>query len=300
MIRHCDSYLLLSILVVLTFTGLSCSQDQKVSSSEPQVEKDGTQLAAEPAVKPVKVPIPDSGLVGKPIYPPALILKSFTVFWDYFVRNIKLDEDYHAFDSQANPIKKQKFLQLLSSGKYYPLAVHSKDFSRSYKLQRLSASDDVNISTYMSLYGKQSLVYIELIGKPVPRFSFRDINGTRYTSENTKGKIVTFKCWFISCVPCVKEMPALNNLVQIYKGNKDVLFISLAIDAPAELKQFLNKTRFDYHTVANQKDYMEKQLGVTGYPTHYLINRKGIVTQVADTEEQLAKGLASEVKNSIP
>lgn len=61
------------------------------------------------------------------------------------------------------------------------------------------------------------------------------------------------------------------------------MFVSLAFDKKKDLKKFLAKKAFDYAVVANQKDYLIKDLEVTSFPTHIVINKKGLVVKVVTT-----------------
>lgn len=45
----------------------------------------------------------------------------------------------------------------------------------------------------------QGLFQLSLVGKKVPKFEFVDLNGHKYNRENTKGKILVMKFWFIGC-----------------------------------------------------------------------------------------------------
>lgn len=128
-------------------------------------------------------------------------------------------------------------------------------------------------------------------GKELPGFNFTDLDGTVYDKETTAGKIVVLKCWFIGCVPCVEEMPALNKLVNQYKNQRDIVFVSLAFDKKADLKKFLAKKTFDYAVVANQKDYLIKDAEVTSFPTHIVINKKGVVVKVVSSYEEMESAL---------
>ncbi|MEJ5961429.1 TlpA family protein disulfide reductase [Pedobacter immunditicola] len=137
------------------------------------------------------------------------------------------------------------------------------------------------------MFAKKELVFYRMEGRPVPKFDFVTIEGDRYTSENTKGKILLLKCWFIACVPCVKEMPALNTLIESYRHRKDMVFLSLATDEEASLKTFLKNTKFDYQTVAAQASYMSDKLNVYAYPTHFLVDKAGKVVKVTNSVDEL-------------
>lgn len=90
-------------------------------------------------------------------------------------------------------------------------------------------------------------------------------------------------------------MPALNELVQKYKDRNDILFVSLAIDPKPELQAFLAKTQFDYATVPNQERYMAEKLLVNAYPTHFIIDKKGLLVNVVSDEQSIADLLEKEI-----
>jgi len=247
-------------------------------------------------LKKTEAPEKENVRIGLPKIAEENILVNFGKFWEYYTENIELYEDFIAFNSNGKPISKLQFLSQLKSGLYFPLILNSKDEQLNYKLVKIPAKADPNISVYMKQFGKEQLAFYHLEGKPAPAFNFTDVNGKLYTPENTKGKIILFKCWFINCLPCRQEMPALNEVVRKYKNRDDILFISLAIDTKKELQTFLSTTKFDYATVPNQGKYMSDKLHVSGYPTHFIINKKGelvrMLPDVAQVEEAIEKELA--------
>ena len=90
-----------------------------------------------------------------------------------------------------------------------------------------------------------------------------------------KEKITVINFWFIECKPCKMEIPDLNKLVEKYKGY-DVEFLAIALNKPDQLKDFLKKTDFDY-TVLSIAEQQTIELGIQGYPTHFILNRQGKV-----------------------
>ncbi len=219
----------------------------------------------------------------------------FNGFWNYYTSNIKLYENFVAHDVNGKVMDKEAFLKQMKTEHYLPMLLASAEPDPHYQLFRIPQGADPNIGTYMRQFAADELKYGQMKGKPIPAFSFKDVDGKLYTSANTKGKIVLFKCWFIGCVACVQEMPALNELVQQYKDRNDILFVSLAIDAKPELQAFLAKTKFDYATVPNQEHYMAEKLLVNAYPTHFLIDKKGLLVNVVSEEDAIASLLEREV-----
>jgi thiol-disulfide isomerase/thioredoxin len=94
-----------------------------------------------------------------------------------------------------------------------------------------------------------------------------------------KEKITVINFWFIECKPCKMEIPDLNKLVEKYKGY-DVEFLAIALNKPDQLKDFLKKTDFNY-TVLSIAEQQTIELGIQGYPTHFILNRQGQVVYKA-------------------
>jgi hypothetical protein len=70
-----------------------------------------------------------------------------------------------------------------------------------------------------------------------------------------------------------------------YQSKQSPPGVDGSIGAP--LESFLQKTRFDYQTVARQGPYMSDKLKVTAYPTHFLINKAGEVVKVANSVDEI-------------
>ena len=277
----------LTHLIILALSGVisACSQSQK-STTEGQKQY---KIAIHSEIPKME---PEAENLGLPVMPVSAILKNFMSFWAYYSEKVELYEDFTAIDQKGDTITKEQFLKQLNTGRYFPLGLISKPGTLCYKLHKIPATADTTIAAYMEQFSTQQLAFLKLEGKRIPKFSFLDVNGKLYTSENTKGKIVLFKCWFIGCVACVKEMPALNKLVEKYKDRDDVLFISLAMDGKQPLQKFLSTTKFDYATVPDQTDYMEDKLKVSVYPTHFLVDKNGILVRVLPNDVQVAESLA--------
>lgn len=259
-------------------------------------EKDNKTIATKAGFSEVTDnPTIDPAIPGKPLVETSTSLKSFNDFWKYYIRHISLFEDFLAFDEADRAINKAEFLTKMKTGLYFPLALDAAQGETHYRLERIPATADKMIAVYMKDFAKQQSVFNQMEGKDFPNFSFVDLDGNQYNNESTKGKVLVIKCWFVSCVPCVAEMPELNHLVQRHKDRNDILFLSLAIDEAEALKGFLSKTKFDYSTVALQKEFMKDQLKVTGYPSHFLVGKNGKLSRVLPDARVLGDFIAREL-----
>jgi peroxiredoxin len=223
----------------------------------------------------------------KPIVGPDEITKDYASFLRYQAYDVHFYEDFTGLDTAANVISKGAFLQLLSTGRYLPVKCISGDGTISYELVRLKDSVDPRIPSTIEDWGKEEYGNFQWEGKVIPDFHFTDMDGRTYDKSSTKGKIIVLKCWFVNCTACVKEMPVLNKFRRRYSKNRDVLFLSLCLDARERVDSFLKKTVFEYATIPDQEKFINQDLAVNVYPTHFVIDGEGKVVKKTSSYEEM-------------
>lgn len=229
-----------------------------------------------------------------PILQPDSILKDLKSFLKYNRDYLKLSEDFVPLGTSSTLITKKVFFNSLSTGEYLPLRLISKNSTAYYKLYRLDNSLDNEIRQVIKDRCMHLYSLYKMEGQKFPDFNFIDLIGNEYNKSITDGKIVVLKCWFIRCVPCIEEMPALNDLKKQYENREDIIFLSLAFDSKDELKNFLLKHKFNYPVVPDQKEYITKKLNVSMFPTHFLLNKNGFISKVVNDYKDLAYALNKE------
>lgn len=224
---------------------------------------------------------------GEPAIKGESLETDFNPWWNYYKKNINLSSDFVGIDDKEKQISKADFLKILTSGDYIPLKLAAKDSLSYYKLFRLNSNADKEIKSAMKQSAAVYLDHYKKEGTAFPSFQLTDLNGTTYNNENTKGKIVIVKCWFIHCRSCVAEFPELNELVDNYRNREDMLFISIATDPKDQLEKFLSEKKFNYQVVPEQEDFMRGTLGVTSFPTHFIIDKNGIIQKVTNSSNEM-------------
>ncbi|WP_374951622.1 TlpA family protein disulfide reductase [Mucilaginibacter sp.] len=232
---------------------------------------------------------------GKPVETPEFILKNYDNFFSYLKTHYKPNQDLIAYDVNGKMIGKAMFFEKLITSKYLPVRLYGEDGKLYYKLHRMTAGQSKDMGGYISGYANSWAGNYRKEGKRFPAFNFVDLNGIKYNTANTKGKVLVVKCWFIGCQLCEKEMPELNALKARYKSRKDIVFISLAPDSKTKLQAFLKRKRFDYPIIPSQDNFMVKQLGITEYPTHLIVNKQGMVVNVVNDPEEIEWALQHKI-----
>jgi len=115
----------------------------------------------------------------------------------------------------------------------------------------------------------------------LPDLAFEDADGKPRKLSDFRGKTVLVNLWATWCVPCRKEMPALDNL-QAKLGGKDFEVVAVNIDTrdPEKPKNFLkeaNLTRLGYFADSKAKVFQDlKGIGkALGMPTSILVDGQG-------------------------
>jgi peroxiredoxin len=233
---------------------------------------------------------------GNPEVDPIQIQKTYGDWSVYQSKNIMLSRDFTALDLLSKEISKETFLDQLANGNFIPIRLKSDDGTYYYKLFKIQPKSDSSIKATINQIGFDALKNYKMEGTVFPSFSFKDLDGNLVTNESMKGKIIVIKCWYIHCTPCIREFPQVNKLTEEYKDRKDILFISLAEDSPEQLKTFLARKPLLYSVIPNMKDYMNEALQLNSFPTHFILNKEGLISKVLPNFESLEVALAKESK----
>lgn len=112
--------------------------------------------------------------------------------------------------------------------------------------------------------------------KPAPSLRVTSLRGEELDLAALRGKVVVLNFWFIGCIPCIVEIPGLNQLVEEFKG-KDVVFIAFALDGEKSLRLFLKDKPFNYHIIPESRE-VAKQYDIRAFPAHVIIDKTGNMT----------------------
>lgn len=150
------------------------------------------------------------------------------------------------------------------------------------------------------------------LNKEFPLKDFTDIQNNIVKANELRGKILIINCWSITCGPCIKEMPYLNDLKNDLKSNKYVCLGITFDDTESitiffksdKLKKYLNNQNpsFNFRIIPNQKILLNNILGVKSYPTTFIVDQKGIIKQMIEglhLDDQKNPKIYSEIMDAI-
>ena len=181
--------------------------------------------------------------------------------------SITIDQNTLIKDESGNKVEIFKLIELMDSGEWSMDPVKDKDGKLLYMQMRKATEEE---KKEMEVRPNSS----EIIGKRAPDFKMTDLNGNEISSETTKGKVVVLNFWFVSCKPCIAEIPELNEVYKTYKNNSDVVFASITFDKKEKVDVFLKKHPLQYPVVSDAKEICTL-FNTSGYPTNLVIDKNG-------------------------
>jgi thiol-disulfide isomerase/thioredoxin len=115
----------------------------------------------------------------------------------------------------------------------------------------------------------------------VPDLAFKDAEGHERTLADWRGRTVLVNLWATWCVPCRKEMPALDALENSLGGpNFEVVAVNIDTRDPEKPRAFLKEagvTHLAYYSDQSAKVFQDLKLAgkAFGMPTTLIVDRSG-------------------------
>ncbi len=117
-------------------------------------------------------------------------------------------------------------------------------------------------------------------GSLAPEFSGALSNGTNFSLNDLKGKIVYVDVWATWCAPCIEEIPYAKKLEKKFEGSEQVAFLNVSVDRDRNAwTKFISSDRDWKGTHINleedQSDLFWKAYKISSVPTYILIDKDG-------------------------
>ena len=135
---------------------------------------------------------------------------------------------------------------------------------------------------YISLTRETNYDTSNLINKKIIEFKVINADETGfYTKDDLKkNDFILINFWASWCAPCLRSMPAYNELYNRYH-DQGLEFVAINVDNPIEDGlDFLLDTPLDFLIPSDPDGEVTERFGVVGMPTSYLIDPTGKVRLV--------------------
>ena len=129
-----------------------------------------------------------------------------------------------------------------------------------------------------------------LINKHVPDVMLSKLNNENSKVNLNTGKVTLLDFWEVWCGPCIKSLPEVEKIKQIYADKLQV--IGIITQDKEKVFAMIEKKNITVLTLQGNKELL-RMFGVNSYPRYFLIDDQGIVRQeYSGFSEQIEKDLA--------
>ena len=114
------------------------------------------------------------------------------------------------------------------------------------------------------------------VGSESPDFSATDLRGRQVVlSKFRNRKVVVVDFWTTWCGPCIKAMPALQELYDEFEGREvEILAVNLGED-PERVRRFVERKNYTFRVVADRDRAIGKRFAVSAIPVLVVVGTDG-------------------------
>ncbi|MEO6613038.1 MAG: TlpA disulfide reductase family protein [Chitinophagaceae bacterium] len=189
------------------------------------------------------------------------------------------NREYHVLktsvfkDSTGKQYNYNEAMLTMMGGEYEILPADPKDASKGFLLSGISKEEQLQRAMAAP---KPTETTAFKTGKKFDAFSANDMNGNLVDTKQLKGKVLVINFWFTTCPPCKQERPYLNQIVDDYKLDPNVVFLAVALDKKEQLEPYLKEHEFKYRVIPDGRKIADLY-NIPGYPTQVIVDKEGKV-----------------------
>ncbi len=113
--------------------------------------------------------------------------------------------------------------------------------------------------------------------KAAPVFTLQDLDEEPHALERYRGKVILLNFWATWCPPCRREMPSMERLYQMLKGDGFVVLAVNQWEEPDHVFAYIGQLDTDptFPILFDAESQVAKAYGVKGLPTTFLLDKEG-------------------------
>ena len=112
--------------------------------------------------------------------------------------------------------------------------------------------------------------------RPAPDFTLPDVHGTEFSLSDYRGKTVVIDFWATWCVPCLYQIPVLNEFWVNHRDGGEIVVIGVAVDVEGAevVAPWVAEQGVEYQILIGDEG-LSREFGVMGFPTIAIVNPDG-------------------------
>lgn len=185
----------------------------------------------------------------------------------------------------ATPMSAEDELTLLGEGKPSEASVSDTSVSEASTETSVSESTEVSVSETLPEIAPEDYYYGEYkeleVGDRAPWIQVKLLDDTDYDTAYLQGKVILLNFWATWCGPCVREMPAFENLYADYGDDSDVVILAVDCDEDADtVKAFVAENGYTFHIAYDPVGIVSWQYPTDGIPYTVIVGKDGYIKNI--------------------
>lgn len=136
------------------------------------------------------------------------------------------------------------------------------------------------------------------LNRPAPDVTTTTIDGSRWSMEDQRGKVVLLEFWAPWCGPCAEAVPILKRAQQQYGGRDDFAIVTVALDESREaVLDHIRDAEWPWLVLHEPgrgwSNSVARAFGIRWIPTFLVIDRERQIVAVCVWGEQVDHALLS-------
>lgn len=136
----------------------------------------------------------------------------------------------------------------------------------------------------------------QLLGDRAPEFAVETLGGDMLTDEDVAGRSVIVNFWNTWCIPCVEELPVLQEFHARHASDPDFVMLGIVrSDTESAVRRYVERESMDWTIALDPDSSAALAFGTRGQPETYAISPGGVIVaslyaqaSLQDLEEMLA------------
>jgi len=125
-------------------------------------------------------------------------------------------------------------------------------------------------------------------------FELKNLKGQTVTLASFRGKIVVIDFWATWCIPCKASFPKMQEIVNGYKNDPEVIFLFIdtwenkeAEQIHAQASMFMNEAGYDFEVLLDMNNRVAREYKVDFVPSRFILDRNGNIIFMGESSNLL-------------
>jgi peroxiredoxin len=115
------------------------------------------------------------------------------------------------------------------------------------------------------------------VGNRAPDFDLGSLDDQYISLSQYRGKTVVLNFWYVTCAPCIEEMPYFQDLEEQWSGDTDIVILAVNYqNDPTTVQDFVDIGQYTFTVLLDTDGAVGAQFANL-FPTTYFIDASGVI-----------------------